>query len=71
MAFIPAKPYTCADCAIIILVQFHHINDREGRGWCMRVSCAKILLVKFDPVKMVPSKHGGIIAYMQLSCIDG
>ena len=60
MAFIPAKPYTCADCAIIILVQFHH----------MRVSCAKILLVKFDPVKMVPSKHGGV-AYMQLSCIDG
>ena len=31
----------------------------------MRVSCAKILLVKFDPVKMVPSKHGGV-AYMQL-----
>ena len=36
----------------------------------MRVSCAKILLVKFDSVKMVPSKHGGV-AYMQLSCIDG
>ena len=50
---------TCADCAIIILVQFHHINDREGRG-VLCVSCAKILLVKFDPVKMVPSKHGGV-----------
>ena len=37
----------------------------------MRVSCAKILLVKFDPVKMVQkSKHGGV-TYMQLSCIDG
>ena len=36
----------------------------------MHVSCAKILLVKFDPVKMVSSKHGGV-AYMQLSCIDG
>ena len=36
----------------------------------MRVSCTKILLVKFDPVKMVPSKHGSV-AYMLLSCIDG
>ena len=36
----------------------------------MRVNCAKILLVKFDPVKMVPSKHGGV-AYMHLSFIDG
>ena len=34
----------------------------------MRFSCAKILLVKFDPVKMVPSKHGGV-AYMQLSWV--
>ena len=34
----------------------------------MRVSCAKILLVKFDPVRMVPSKHGGV-AYMQLSWV--
>ena len=34
----------------------------------MRVSCAKILLVKFDPVKMVPSKHGGV-TYMQLSWV--
>ena len=34
----------------------------------MCVSCAKILLVKFDPVKMVPSKHGGV-AYMQLSWV--
>ena len=34
----------------------------------MHVSCAKILLVKFDPVKMVPSKHGGV-AYMQLSWV--
>ena len=32
----------------------------------MRVSCAKILLVKFDPVKMVPSKHGGV-AYMEVN----
>ena len=30
----------------------------------MCVSCAKNLLVKFDPVKMLPSKHGGV-AYMQ------
>ena len=28
---------TCADCAIILLVQFHHINDREGRGVCVSV----------------------------------
>ena len=35
----------------------------------MCVSCAKILLDKFDPVKMLPSNHGGV-AYMQLSCID-
>ena len=33
----------------------------------MRVSCAKILLVKFDPVKMVPSKHGGVA--LQLSWV--
>ena len=32
----------------------------------MGVSCAKILLDKFDPVKMLLSKHGGV-AYMQLS----
>ena len=30
----------------------------------MFVSCAKILLVKFDPVKMLPSKHGSVV-YMQ------
>ena len=58
---------TCADCesnSIILM------TGREG-VYCIRVSCAKILLVKFDdPVKMVPSKHGGV-AYMQLSCIDG
>ena len=36
----------------------------------MCVSCANILLNKFDPLKMLPSKHGGV-AYMQLSCIDG
>ena len=47
------------DCALILLVQFHHINDREGRG-VLCVSCAKNLLVKFDPVKMLPSKHGGV-----------
>ena len=29
---------TCSDCAIILLVQFHHIiNDREGRGVCVSV----------------------------------
>ena len=26
----------------------------------MCVSCAKVLLNKFDPVKMLPSKHGGV-----------
>ena len=31
----------------------------------MCVSGAKNLLVKFDPVQMLPSKHGGV-AYMQL-----
>ena len=30
----------------------------------MCASCAKNLLVKFDPVKTLPSKHGGA-AYMQ------
>ena len=35
----------------------------------MCVSCAKNLLIKFDPVKMLPSKHGGV-AYMQLSYQD-
>ena len=49
---------TCVDCAIILFVQFHHINDREGRYMC--ISCAKNLLVKFDPVKMLPSIHGGV-----------
>ena len=34
---------TCVDCAIILLVQFDHINDREGRGVCVSV----VLLVKF------------------------
>ena len=29
----------------------------------MCVSCAKILLVKLDPVKMLPFKHGGV-AYL-------
>ena len=28
---------TCADCAIILVVQFHHIIDREGRGVCLSV----------------------------------
>ena len=28
---------TCADCAIILVVQFHHINDREGRSVCLSV----------------------------------
>ena len=60
---------TCADCAKIILVQFHHFNDREGRGACVSV-VLKFYWSKFDPVKMVISKHGGV-AYMQLSCIDG
>ena len=44
------------------------MTGTEGVYMC--VSCAKILLDKFDPVKMLPSKHGGI-AYMQLNCIDG
>ena len=61
---------TCVDSAINLLVQFHHINDMQGGKGCMCVSCAKNLLVKFDPVKMLPSKHRGV-AYMQLSCIDG
>ena len=26
----------------------------------MCISCAKNLLVKFDPVKMLPSKHRGV-----------
>ena len=26
----------------------------------MCISCAKKLLFKFDPVKMLPSKHGGV-----------
>ena len=28
---------TRVDCALILLVQFHHINDSEGRGVCVSV----------------------------------
>ena len=28
---------TRVDCVLILLVQFHHINDREGRGVCVSV----------------------------------
>ena len=50
----------CVDCsAKNLLVQFHHKIDREGRGVCVLK-----ILVKFDPVKMLPSKHGSA-AYMQ------
>ena len=33
----------------------------------MCISFAKNLLVKFDPVIMLPSKHGGVAEF----CIDG
>ena len=59
---------TCADCAIILLVQFHHFNEREGRGACVSI-VLKFYWSNFILVKMLPSKHGGV-AYMQLSCID-
>ena len=32
----------------------------------MCVSCAKNLLVEFDPVKMLPSKHGGVAYVWEL-----
>ena len=28
---------TCAECAIILLFEFDHINDRERRGVCVSV----------------------------------